>query len=104
MITIDEKEKNLGIIPFGSNRFFTYKIKNDYDFNIIITDLLAGCHSCTDSTIDKRVLFPGEEGTITVNFTPGVTGEHNKKVTILSKNEKGKRNPNVTLHFKAIVV
>lgn len=89
----------LGNIAYGKTYNFTYTVKNEYINELTIDKVVAGCRSCTEATIDNKVLAPGEEGTISVAFTPGRVGKDVKSLTVINRTG-GRVRPNLLLQFK----
>lgn len=102
MIIVKNNDIDLGTIDFGKPYFFSFKINNGYPEVLYIDTLLSGCASCTEATIDRSTLFPGEDAEIKVIFTPGSLGYQKKKITIINHTLK-KKEQNVVLSFKATV-
>ncbi len=82
MLTTSTSLVQLGRLKFGTKHTFDYLITNNYQTAVHIDRIIAGCHSCTTTSIDKTVLQPGETGILTVKFTPGSLGIQTKGIKI----------------------
>lgn len=82
MLTASPTSINLGSIPFGKPKEFSFTVKNEGKVPVQITKLWVGCSSCTKATAKKAMLADGECTTIDVIFTPGTVGTQNKNVQV----------------------
>ena len=69
-LTIDPEEYDFGkILQSGGTVSKTFSVFNNGSEDVIINEVLTSC-SCTTAEIDKKLLRPGEQGTLTVVFDP----------------------------------
>jgi len=82
-ITWYSEEHDFGTIPMGKTVTHTYKFKNTGDKPLRLTLVKPSC-GCTSPKWSKEPIAPGEEGEITVEFTPKAEqkGLQKKSVTI----------------------
>lgn len=102
MLTVDESVKQLGVLQYGKTYNFTYLLTNDYERQVTIKKVIAGCHSCTTTSVDNKQLAPGEQTNLNVSFTPGALGANLKSLTVLFNTGSIQR-PNLHLQFKSTV-
>lgn len=100
MLIADEQTKDLGTIPFGKPKVFTYTLTNNQGTAKLLR-IAKSCNSCTTAVFDKSQLASGETVTVTVTFTPGSTGFNAKTITLIYT-DNGKPS-NIGLQFKAKV-
>lgn len=82
MLTTTTSLVQLGRLKYGTPHTFDYLITNNYPTAVHIDSIVAGCHSCTLTSIDKNVLQPSETAIITVKFTPGSLGLQTKGIKV----------------------
>jgi len=102
MLTADTQIKMLGNLRFGSTHTFTFTLTNNSDREITIDKVVAGCNSCTKTSLSTNTLQSGEQATLSVSFTPGSVGINSKNLTVLYRTGNVQR-PNLGLQFKAMV-
>lgn len=102
MLTTNTPKIELGSIRYGVPVSFSYRVKNESDKTINITQLLAGCSACTRASTQDSILSPGQEGLVNVTFTPGSTGVNVKKVAV-AYTVGGVAHPALDLKFSANV-
>lgn len=100
MLVTNERVKELGTIPFGKPKVFTYTLTNNSG-TVKLLRIAKSCNSCTTAVFDKSQLAAGESVTVTVTFTPGSTGFNAKTITLIYT-DNGKPS-NIGLEFKAKV-
>lgn len=97
MLTAKEQEIDLGTLPFGKPKVFSYELTNKGNETVRITKISVGCHACTKAEMPKPIVEPGETVLLNVTFTPGSTGVNRKAVSL----QYGKTV--LKLKFKSIV-
>lgn len=102
MLTVDNEVKMLGVLKYGKTYNFTYTLHNNYNITVNIDKIVAGCNSCTKTSINKMEILPGEEAILTVAFTPGSVGINVKNLSVLYRTGHVQR-PSLGLQFKANV-
>lgn len=102
MLIVDQQIKELGNLKFGEPFNFDFKVTNNSDDLVVITKLVKSCSACTEASINKNVLPPKDSATLSVVFTPGVTGDHKKEIQILHTLGR-KPSQNLKVTFKAKV-
>lgn len=69
-LTLDPEEYDFGKIrQSGGTVSKTFNVFNNGSEDVTINEVLTSC-SCTTAEIDKKLLRPGEQGTLTVVFDP----------------------------------
>ncbi len=89
---IENNNYQLGNIKYDVKKEFEVIIKNDSDFDIVITKLKPGCGSCTTANIKKAELAKGEEIPLKVTYKPNTSGLVEKLVTIHYKENNVDKN------------
>lgn len=97
MLTAKEQEIDLGTLPFGKPKVFSYELTNKGTEQVHVTKISVGCHACTKAEMPNPVVKPGETALLNVIFTPGSTGINKKAVSL----QYGKTV--LKLKFKSIV-
>jgi len=101
VIAFDEQEYDFGTILMGEKINHTFTFTNRGGRDLIIRNTKASC-GCTASEPDKKVLAPGEQGTIDVKFNSfGKKGKQNQRITIIANDPE---QPETTLYLKGNVV
>ncbi|MDZ7777935.1 MAG: DUF1573 domain-containing protein [Bacteroidales bacterium] len=101
VIAFDEQEYDFGTIQMGEKINHTFTFTNRGGRDLIIRNTKAGC-GCTASEPDKKVLAPGEQGTIDVKFNSfGKKGKQYQRITIIANDPE---QPETTLYLKGNVV
>ncbi len=98
MLQVNESLKDLGKIKFGEPCEFKYILTNSSSEILTINKLVKSCNSCTEASINKRILSPGESVDLNVVFTPGITGRNEKSIQILYNTEG-----NLNVKFKSLI-
>jgi len=88
-------------VEFDSVVEYNYKITNNNNNTIVITDVLPSCN-CTGVSDDfKKILNPGESTNVLIKFnSTGFKGKVQKNVRFVTSN---KQHPDMILTFEAIV-
>jgi len=82
---------DFGKIPQGKIVSSTVKFRNTGNANLIIKDVKTSC-GCTAALISKKVLKPGEEGKIRIEFdSTGKEGKISRTVTVYSNDLNNSR-------------
>jgi hypothetical protein len=102
MLTANTTEINLGSVRFGVPYNFKFILTNSGSKPITITRLIKSCGSCTEASIDKSYVPPGDRSVVTAIFTPGSTGIQMKSLTV-EYTEDDVPMPAIQLIFKATV-
>ena len=101
VISFDESEYDFGTIQQGDKINHTFVFTNEGQRDLIIRNTKAGC-GCTASEPDKKVLAPGEQGSIEVKFNSfGKKGKQRQRITIIANDPE---NPVTKLYLKGNVV
>lgn len=103
MLTVNQREIDLGLLRFGKTYNFKYVITNEHDKPVIINKVRSGCSSCTKAECNRRILAPAESADINVEFTPGSTGIQVKQVSVAHMTQDHRVEPDLVLKFKAKV-
>jgi putative oxidoreductase len=99
-LAFDPPVLNFGPVPQEKEAEAEVSFKNVSEQAVTIRSVSSSCN-CTVPTPDKVTLAPGESGTFTVKFHPGVNrGESNQTVSVLLE---GRQEP-VSFQVKAYVV
>ncbi|WP_417740084.1 DUF1573 domain-containing protein [Rosistilla oblonga] len=78
-----ETQHDFGAVSRGSNAEFHFDFKNTLDKDILITKLQTSC-GCTQPSIAKGRIAPGETGTVVAKFnTTSFTGQKSAVVTVV---------------------
>ncbi|MDO8572600.1 MAG: DUF1573 domain-containing protein [bacterium] len=78
-LTLTPEEYDFGKIrQSGGTVSKTFDVFNNGSEDVTINEVLASC-SCTTATVDKKILRPGEEGTLTIVFDPNFHYEDDGK-------------------------
>lgn len=102
MLSVTNDIIDLGKIKFGQPYDFKYTLTNKSDSAIQITNVIAGCSSCTTAKTNKNTLIKGEKTDVDVRFTPGSTGIQVKQVQVVHSINNIPQKP-LVLKFKAQV-
>jgi archaellum component FlaF (FlaF/FlaG flagellin family) len=90
VMQVEKAEIDIGRVRSGATIEQTVRYTNSGKKSLDVRDIQSNC-SCVSATFDKKVLKPGESGTITLRFiTEGRSGTQNKAVTIYTNDP---RNP-----------
>lgn len=92
----------LGTLNINVPTKFDVDIVNTSEEQAKVTDVHAGCNSCTVVRLDRSVIFANETVQAHAVFTPKTLGSHNKSFTI-TYNIKGVETKCIC-NFKANVV
>jgi Protein of unknown function (DUF1573) len=77
-IEIESSDFDFGEIAYGDIFTHDFKVKNMGDAELKITRIATSC-ACTSAKIDKDILAPGEEATLSVRYESGMmSGDHAK--------------------------
>lgn len=86
-ITFEKIEFDFGEVDQGEKVRHTYKFTNTGDIPLIISNAKGSC-GCTIPSWPKDPIFPGETGTMEVEFnTKGKKGKQSKRVTITANTD-----------------
>lgn len=84
----DKLNHNFGFIALGYEYKHTFTFTNTGSEKLVFTSVKGSC-TCTVPEYTKEAIEPGETGTITVKFTPGMPlGEQTKYVTITANTKR----------------
>lgn len=101
VISFEESEYEFGTIEQGEKINHTFVFTNEGQRDLIIRKTKASC-GCTASAPDKKVLKPGEQGTLEVKFNSyGKKGKQRQRITIIANDPQ---NPVTKLYLKGNVV
>jgi len=96
-LDLEETEFNFDDIQQGEKVAHTFKISNDGDAPLVISNVLTTC-GCTASNWPREPILPGDSSQIDVTFdSTGKVGHQNKVITIMSN---ASNNP---AHVKIVV-
>jgi hypothetical protein len=82
MIKLDRNDFHIGSMKIGETRRFEVLLTNESQNPVIISEIRAGCGSCTSASLDKHSLEKDQFGRLTIQFTPNSTGSYPKTVKI----------------------
>jgi hypothetical protein len=84
MLTVDPLIK-LGNVKTNYSTPFTVEVKNTSSEVAYITEIYAGCQSCTTVSMPQRIIQGNQIVLLSAVFTPLTSSEHNKTITIVYK-------------------
>jgi hypothetical protein len=84
VITFDSKDFNFGEIAVGATIEHEFKFTNTGNGNLIIHDAKPSCGCTALKNWPKGAIQPGEGGIIPIEFTPNVSGEVTKTVSVIT--------------------
>lgn len=84
VITFDNIDFDFGEIAVGSTIEHEFKFTNTGTGNLIIHDAKPSCGCTALKNWPKGAIKPGEGGTIPIEFTPNVSGEVTKTVSVIT--------------------
>lgn len=100
VISYDHDEYDFGTITMGDKIHHTFSFTNEGGRDLIIRRTKASC-GCTSPTPEKKVIKPGETGTIDVQFNSlGKKNEQHHLVTVITNDPK---NPETSLEISGMV-
>ena len=83
-IKFEEEVHNFKKVIQGEKVSYSFKFKNTGDADLIISGVSASC-GCTVPSWPKKLIAPGDEGTINVVFdSDGKKGRQNKAITVVT--------------------
>lgn len=82
MLSVNQQTISLGKLTNGKPYNFHYVVTNSSNEQLVIKQITVGCGSCTQASIDKYTLAPGEVTYLRVVFTPNSSGLQMKTVSI----------------------
>lgn len=77
-------EGNLGTADFGDQRTVTYRIRNNMQQSIALKLLDKSC-TCTGVQLPEQPIAPGQEGVVTMNWSPKVDAVERKTIRLWAK-------------------
>jgi hypothetical protein len=85
---LGETTVDLGDLPFGKSKPYTFHFRNLTDAPLIVDNVRAGC-GCTATDWQNQPVLPGEEGSINVTYDAMNVGYFRKYVKVFFNGHKG---------------
>ncbi len=73
---------DLGQVKNKQPKSFSVQLINDGNIDIPITEIKLGCNSCTQASVNTKVVKAHSSEPLNIVFTPKSTGINRKTVTI----------------------
>ena len=74
---------NFGLIPNGSKQKCSFEFRNSSKAPLVITNVIATC-GCTSPKWPKKLIPPGKNGIIEIQYSPAGVGLFSKSITVFS--------------------
>jgi hypothetical protein len=101
ILTFNESQHDFGTVKEGQVVDYTFKFKNSGKGLLEVKKISTSC-GCTVALISSKIIKPGEEGTLRVEFdTKKLEGKINRNITIQSNDPK---EPNKVLLIFADII